>query len=29
MPIKSWDRTEITRLNFEGGEQLLDAAGVA
>lgn len=25
---KSWDRTEITRLNFEGGEQLLDAAGV-
>ncbi len=28
MPYKSWDRTEITRLNFEGGEQLLNAAGV-
>ncbi|MDY0077089.1 MAG: hypothetical protein RBR87_07400 [Bacteroidales bacterium] len=27
--FKSWDRTEITRLNFEGGAKLLDAAGVS
>jgi len=26
--FKSWDRTEITRLNFEGGDKLLDTAGV-
>jgi len=26
--FKSWDRTEITRRNFEGGARLLDEAGV-
>lgn len=27
--FKSWDRTEITRLNFEGGDKLLDAVGLS
>ncbi|MCK9451443.1 MAG: hypothetical protein M0Q90_07110 [Bacteroidales bacterium] len=27
--FKSWDRTEISRLNFEGGDKLLEAAGLA
>lgn len=27
--FKSWDRTEITRLNFEDGDKLLDVAGVS